>query len=256
MTYRQAFLSLAVALCAVVAMANNLSHSDKLPPPLLSIESEPLALMYWEFHNSGWSGDDSSELAKRSIDRLRGRPAEPFEPSEQTSAGSTLLEPDSDPLAILYWAFLYSGHSPETSSNYTERIRRRVLGIEPEDPDSDFTPRTNCQVYPITIMYCENGQRKSKLTWIDAPCWEMSAPLCPAQLPQCPNNETLWYTLNLPCSEFPCSWVRVGVMTEVDCVITTVDCECFELDCEDVPNPQCCPLRGCGQIGAPCPDCS
>jgi hypothetical protein len=93
-------------------------EAQQLPPPLLDIESEPGAVIYWEFLDSGWGPRDAAVLANRTIERIRGNPVERFEPREPAAEGATLLDPDSEPVAIFYWAFLDSGHSPEVATNY------------------------------------------------------------------------------------------------------------------------------------------
>lgn len=228
---------------------------EQLSPPQLQVDSDPMAILYYEFSNSGWGHQDATALTLRAVKWLEGKKKiEPFEPQEPAAEGSIRLHPDSDPLAVFYWAFRHSGHSADVAANYTVRMQRRLLEIEPEDPALDMN-FSGCHVYPAHLVFCSDGTRQSKRTWINAPCWETKQWECPEFFaPVCPLGQSGWYTVHFDdCDNLPCSWLSVGEMATVPCSHSTIDCDCIEeADCADFESVECCCTRqACSDPGTP-----
>ena len=261
-TQRALLLSTAVfalGVAAVVRAAGQVDEvSEQVTPPQLQVDSDPGAILFYEFLHSGWGQQDAAVLSLRAADILNGNEVEPFEPQEPTPDDAVLLSPDSDPLAILYWAFRHSGHSAEVAANYAWRGQRRMLDIEPEDPDLDST-LTACQVYPVNLVFCENGDRKSMRSFIAAPCWENKLADCGLlSVPLCPVGEAAWRTVDFDgCDSLPCSWMTVDSLIQVPCSYSSLDCDRISaLDCGNLGSHDCCNLiSACSEIENPCPEC-
>ena len=230
---------------------------EQLSPPQLQVDSDPIAILYYEFSHSGWGHQDAAALSLRAAESLMGKEVEPFEPQEPAAEGSVRLHPDSDPLAILYWAFRHSGHSADVAANYTVRMQRRLLEIEPEDPALDMT-FGGCHVYPANLVSGPEGDLQAQRTWIHAPCWETKQWECGVlDVPMCPAGEAAWYPVDLnDCGEPPCSWLTVDDMMTAPCPSITLDCDRIEeADCADFEAVECCNTRlACSDPGTPSPE--
>lgn len=160
-------------------------------PPLLDPSTDPYATIYRALRRSGWPARPAAVLAARAL-----TPDLPISPDDQQAivaaereARTTLLDPNSDPYAIMYGEFRRSGWASHDAAVHAAA----TLNISGEE---------ECWLSAVTIVYYEGGTKKKKSGWPNGNCWTTPGPggatlqSCVSAMPACVNpGDVLWLKL-------------------------------------------------------------
>lgn len=233
---------------------STLEASDQNPPQL-SIDSNPHAVLTEAFEKSGYGVQDSADLATRAYKRLRGEPVEAFVRQQDVVDGAVLLDPDSNPHAILAEMFADNGHSLERAVDVATWMVRRIRGEQIDFEASTMQTGTDCAAFKLTFIYCDPPLKKRTVMWVNALCWE-PVRSCFVFQAACPLGQIRNALLPTTCVDgISCAWVNDAAVASnsfVSCdMLDVVDCDCLEfVDCASLVS-LCCPALSC----AGCPDC-
>jgi hypothetical protein len=220
---------------------------------LLDPKSNPLTILHERFVASGWSPEQASYFSHRALGIEWDLHAPSTTPP--TNITSSLLDPKSNPLTILYEEFLESGWSTEDAAKHAHQAMGLAMGMQ------------TCDVYPVRIAYC-SGDPPTRYTisgYLNALCWEgTGGPGLDECAVACPAEQSPWLKLTVEgtgCPILPadgtCIAMRVsGTVTSVNCNSVDLQCSCFEhtnpVDCDEIDSVCCVGTNPC--TGCPCDD--
>lgn len=221
-------------------------------------KSNPLAILYNVYHQSGWSSEQASQIAQAALGMAQLPPD--LEAPTDLPEGKVLEDPKSNPLAILYNVYHSSGWSSEEAAQHA----RAALGMQASSSD--------CVVRFVRMKYCYAGQQRILSVYINNACW--ADPDGNSQTDDglmecvcaCPASEHPWLSLTVTGSACPrlppagtCVTMKVSTSTTViGCSAIDVECACFSetsptVNCSAI-ECCCCPddYTGCDE----CPSCT
>ncbi len=231
------------------------------PTPKLDPKSNPLALLHQAYRDSGYTPEQAITIAHVSLG-IEYDTGVPIPIASEVDEDAVLMDPRSNPLAILYELFLKSGYSVDEAS----RIAHAALGLEEE--------LQSCGAYVVKIRYCSGGQDIILNGFMNSRCFDDpdGDPATNDGLSLCdscmclPPDKWRWLSLTVAaggaCPILPAAGTCVSMRVvpgkiAVNCSQLDIECACFvetnPVNCAAI-ECCCCPNENTGCEA--CPSCT
>jgi hypothetical protein len=194
------------------------------------------------FESAGHPKHEASELATQAIEELRI--LSPAEERAGADPPDVIFEWRKSNLhLILADAFVSAGYPEREAVELATHAIVQIMGITPGEGEMQPLGE-DCWVYPVRVIYCDGGQKKSVRKYLSGLCWEDLGSAC--LLPVCDTGEIPWFTLtkSSTCDEpdppaGTCVWIgATGDGKWVPCDWLDYDCDCFDeadpIDCGEI----------------------
>lgn len=211
------------------------------------------------FVSAGYPEHEASELATQAVEELRI-----LSPAEERSGADppdVIFDWRKSNLHLIFSdAFASIGVPQREASVLATQAFMEMIGVTAKP--GDLQPLgEDCWVYPVRVIYCDGGQKKSVRKYLNGLCREDLNSLF--VVPVCGSGEAPWFTMTKSSScgdpdppAGTCVWVgKKGAGKWVPCDWVDYDCDCFDeadpIDCGEIE------IQCADQFNGPtgCPEC-